>query len=83
MTADTRPIRVLLVDDHQLLTDPLARLLSAETDIEVVGIGASVADAKQLAHERMDVVLMDYRLRTAPGPRRPGSSRSAGRAPAS
>jgi len=62
MTADTRPIRVLLVDDHQLLTDSLARLLSAETDIEVVGIGASVADAKQLAHERMDVVLMDYRL---------------------
>ena len=62
MTADTRPIRVLLVDDHQLLTDSLARLLSAEPDIEVVGIGASVADAKQLAHERMDVVLMDHRL---------------------
>jgi DNA-binding NarL/FixJ family response regulator len=62
MTADTRPIRVLLVDDHQLLTDSLARLLGAEPDIEVMGIGASVADAKQLAHERMDVVLMDYRL---------------------
>lgn len=62
MTADTRPIRVLLVDDHQLLTDSLARLLGAEPDIEVMGIGASVADAKQLSHERMDVVLMDYRL---------------------
>lgn len=62
MTADTRPIRVLLVDDHLLLTDSLARLLDAEPDIEVVGIGGSVADAKQLAHERMDVVLMDYRL---------------------
>lgn len=62
MTADTRPIRVLLVDDHQLLTDSLARVLAAEPDIEVVGIGGSVADAKQLAHERMDVVLMDYRL---------------------
>jgi DNA-binding NarL/FixJ family response regulator len=62
MTADTRPIRVLLVDDHQLLTDSLARLLAAEPDIEIVGIAATVADAKELAHERMDVVLMDYRL---------------------
>jgi DNA-binding NarL/FixJ family response regulator len=62
MTADTRPIRVLLVDDHQLLTDSLARLLAAEPDIEIVGIGASVADAKHLAQRRMDVVLMDYRL---------------------
>jgi two-component system NarL family response regulator len=62
MTADTRPIRVLLVDDHQLLTDSLARLLAAEPDIEVVGIGGSVAEAKELAQERMDVVLMDYRL---------------------
>jgi DNA-binding NarL/FixJ family response regulator len=62
MTADTRPIRVLLVDDHQLLTDSLARLLSAEPDMEVVGIGGSVAEAKQLAQKPMDVVLMDYRL---------------------
>ena len=62
LTADTRPIRVLLVDDHQLLTDSLARLLAAEPDIEVVGVGGSVADAKLLARERMDVVLMDYRL---------------------
>jgi DNA-binding NarL/FixJ family response regulator len=62
MTADNRPIRVLLVDDHQLLTDSLARLLSAEPDIEVVGVGGSVADARELSRERMDVVLMDYRL---------------------
>ena len=62
MTGDSRPIRVLLVDDHQLLTDSLARLLAAEPDIEVVGIAGSVAEAKQLLAERMDVVLMDYRL---------------------
>jgi DNA-binding NarL/FixJ family response regulator len=62
MTGETKPIRVLLVDDHQLLTDSLARLLAAEPDIEVVGIAGSVAEAKQLAAERMDVVLMDYRL---------------------
>lgn len=62
MGADSRPTRVLLVDDHQLLTDSLARLLMAEPDIEVVGIAGTVADAKAMAHERMDVVLMDYRL---------------------
>ncbi len=62
MAADTKPIRVLLVDDHQLLTDSLARLLAAEPDIDVVGVAGSVAEAKQLARERMDVVLMDYRL---------------------
>jgi len=28
----------------------------------VVGVAGTVADAKALAHERMDVVLMDYRL---------------------
>ena len=62
MAAETKPIRVLLVDDHQLLTDSLARLLQAEADIDVVGVAATVAEAKQLARERMDVVLMDYRL---------------------
>lgn len=58
----TAPIRVLLVDDHQLLTDGLARLLSQEEDIEVVGTARSVADARSAARERLDVVLMDYRL---------------------
>ncbi len=62
MAAESRPIRVLLVDDHQLLTDSLARLLAAEPDIDVVGVAGSVAEAKQLARERMDVVLRDYRL---------------------
>jgi DNA-binding NarL/FixJ family response regulator len=62
MTGETRRIRVLLVDDHQLLTDSLARLLAAEPDIEIMGIGKTVAEAKHLAQERMDVVLMDYRL---------------------
>lgn len=56
------PIRVLLVDDQQLLTDSLARLLDAEPDIHVVGVAGTVADVRQLARERMDVVLMDYRL---------------------
>ena len=56
------PTRVLLVDDHQLLTDSLARLLTAEPDIEVVGIAASVAETRRQTSPRVDVALMDYRL---------------------
>ncbi len=58
----TPPIRVLLVDDHQLLTQALAGLLSREPDMKVVGIAGSVGEAKAAAHEPLDVVLMDYRL---------------------
>jgi DNA-binding NarL/FixJ family response regulator len=60
--ADTKPIRVLLVDDHQLLTGSLSALLSREPDMEVVGVAGTVAEAKTLAKDRLDVVLMDYRL---------------------
>lgn len=62
MPTTARTIRVLLVDDHQLLTDSLARVLAAEPDIDVVGVAATVAEAKRFARQRMDVVLMDYRL---------------------
>ena len=57
-----KPIRVLLVDDHQLLTGSLAQILDREPDIEVAGVAATVEEAKELSRERMDVVLMDYRL---------------------
>ncbi len=53
---------MLLVDDQQLLTDSLARLLAVEPDITVMGVAGTVAAARSLARERMDVVLMDYRL---------------------
>ena len=62
VTAEPKPIRVLLVDDHQLLTGSLAQVLSHEPDIEVAGVAGSVAEARELSRERLDVVLMDYRL---------------------
>jgi len=61
-SADVRRIRVLLVDDHQLLTGSLAAVLGREPDMQVVGEASTVAEAKSLARERLDVVLMDYRL---------------------
>jgi two-component system, NarL family, nitrate/nitrite response regulator NarL len=62
VTADQKRIRVLFVEDHQLLADALAAMLGREPDIEVVGVAKSVAEAKSLARDRLDVVLMDYHL---------------------
>jgi len=62
LAGSPKRIRVLLVDDHQLLTGSLAQLLGREEDIEVVGVAATVAETKTMLRERLDVVLMDYRL---------------------
>jgi DNA-binding NarL/FixJ family response regulator len=59
---DAKPIRVLLVDDHQLLTGALAKTMADESDIQVAGVAGTVAEAKAMARDRLDVVLMDYRL---------------------
>ena len=62
MTAEQRRIRVLFVEDHQLLADALSAMLGREPDMEVIGVAKSVADAKSMARDRLDVVLMDYHL---------------------
>jgi two-component system, NarL family, nitrate/nitrite response regulator NarL len=62
VNSDPKRIRVLLVEDHQLLADALSAMLAREPDMEVVGIAGTVADAKLMSRERLDVVLMDYRL---------------------
>ena len=62
VSIEQKPIRVLFVEDHQLLAEALAAMLAREPDMDVVGTAGSVADAKVMARERVDVVLMDYRL---------------------
>ena len=62
MTSENRRIRVLFVEDHQLLADALTALLGREPDIEVAGVARTVAEAKTMAKDRLDVVLMDYHL---------------------
>ncbi|HSB72460.1 MAG TPA: response regulator [Candidatus Methylomirabilis sp.] len=58
-----RKIRILIVDDHQVVRRALAQLLHAEADLAVVGEAgtgsAAVAQARQLSP---DVVLMDVNL---------------------
>ena len=59
----TTPVRVLLVDDHEVVATSLARVLGEEPDIVVVGIADSVAAARaQVVAGRPDVVLLDHRL---------------------
>ncbi|MEA2645700.1 MAG: hypothetical protein QOE92_783 [Chloroflexota bacterium] len=56
-------IRVLVVDDHPLVTEGLTAILGAETDIEVVGVAGTADEAEGIARrEAPDVVLMDLRL---------------------
>jgi DNA-binding NarL/FixJ family response regulator len=57
------PIRVLIVDDHELFADSLKHLLDRDASVDVVGIAASGAEAVDLAVGRnAQVVLMDIGL---------------------
>lgn len=58
-----RRIRLLLVDDHEVLRMGLRSLFRNAKGIHIVGEAGSVADAlKQVDHLDPDVVLMDLRL---------------------
>jgi len=57
------PIRVLIVDDHQLFADALVALLELEDGVEVVGSVPTGEDALRVCGPgRPDVVLMDIDL---------------------
>ena len=57
------PVRVLIVDDHQMFASSLAQALQAEEDLLVVGQATSIRDLqRQLAANAPDVVLLDHRL---------------------
>lgn len=56
-------IQILVIDDHTLFRESVARLLAAEPDFEIAGHSASVDEALQVASTRpVDVVLLDYDL---------------------
>ena len=61
-------IRVLIVDDHELVRVGLRTLLQAEADVEIVGEAGTGSQALTQARRlRPDVVLLDARLPDMPG----------------
>jgi DNA-binding NarL/FixJ family response regulator len=55
--------RILLVDDHALFRESLARLLAAEADLEVTGQCSTVDEAlEMIGTGEYDLVLLDYEL---------------------
>src|ERR1700720_4652646 len=55
--------RILLIDDHSLFREAIARLLGAEPDFQVVGECATVEEGlNHLRTDNADVVLLDINL---------------------
>jgi len=58
-----RPIRIAIVDDHELFREPLAEFLQAVDGFDVVGQGGTGDDAITLAREiAPDVLLLDISM---------------------
>jgi two-component system, NarL family, response regulator DevR len=56
-------IRILLVDDHEIVRRGIAELIGTQDDLEVVGEAASVAEALARApHVGADVAILDVRM---------------------
>jgi DNA-binding NarL/FixJ family response regulator len=63
------PIRVLVVDDHQMFTHALTSVLSQDGRFEVVGTAATGREAVRLAKDaEAEVVLMDMSMPVLDGP---------------
>ncbi|HCX2473391.1 TPA: response regulator transcription factor VraR [Staphylococcus aureus] len=61
-------IKVLFVDDHEMVRIGISSYLSTQSDIEVVGEGASGKEAIAKAHElKPDLILMDLLMEDMDG----------------
>jgi two-component system, NarL family, response regulator DevR len=66
--ASTPPLRVMLVDDHEVVRDGIKALLAAHDDIVVCAEAASVRQAVAEADRALpDVIVMDVRLQDGSG----------------
>ena len=62
------PLRVMLVDDHEVVRDGIRAMLVAEDDIHVTGEAGTVQEAIDEANRtKPDVVVMDVRLADGSG----------------
>ena len=62
-------IRLAIVDDHPVVRDGTAGLFAAQPDVEVVGVGATLDDARAIlaATDPPDVLLLDIQLGSKSG----------------
>lgn len=68
ISEDRQPIRVALVDDHELVRDGLRALLTAMPQLEVVGEASSGAEALTLVSQvRPDLLLVDIGMKDMTG----------------
>jgi two-component system invasion response regulator UvrY len=60
---NSNSIKVLLIDDHELVRSGIEYLLGSDPDIDVVAIGSSGEEAVKLAEQlKPDVILMDLNM---------------------
>jgi len=63
MSADSAPIRILIVDDHPLLREGIAALVGGQTDMTLVAECSNGREAVQAFRtHRPDVTLMDLQM---------------------
>jgi two-component system, NarL family, nitrate/nitrite response regulator NarL len=63
MSSATAKVRILIVDDHALFRESVARLLNAETDFEVAGACGTTGEALRIVTgSAIDLVLLDFDL---------------------
>ena len=68
MSPGSPPLRVMLVDDHEIVRDGIRAMLEAQDDIVVTTEAGTVRDAiDEAARTRPDVIVMDVRLSDGSG----------------
>jgi len=61
--SETRPIRIMTVDDHPIFREGIRAILATQTDMDLVAEAATGAEAvSQYELHRPDITLMDLRL---------------------